>query len=55
MIYKNNVDNREYKFTNKFNTQSDKIAQIQALNKMGDYNRDKHLMWLCAGKYMEAL
>jgi len=55
MIYKNKIDNREYKMTNKIGTKSDKTALNCALELMSDYDRDTHLMWLTANNYIEAL
>jgi hypothetical protein len=49
MIYTNNVDNREYLFTDKTAMQT---STIKALEKMGDYDRDTHLMWLLQHKYI---
>jgi hypothetical protein len=51
MIYTNNVDNREYLFTDKF-APSEQPIQIEGLEKMGDFDRDTHLMWLLQHKYI---
>jgi len=55
MNYKNDVDDRDYKLTNKIGGKKDQEGIIVALDKMDDYPRDKHIMWLCANNYLLAI